>query len=151
MKKIYLGADHAGFKLKETVKNYLDSLKIPYEDMGNLKYNKDDDYPDFGYKVAKAVAKNNGLGILICGSSIGVCIVANKVKGVRGAPVVNTRDAELSREHTNANVLCLSGWNTSAMQAKKIIRAWLKTAFSQAERHSRRVDKIKEIEEKEFK
>lgn len=151
MKKIYIGADHAGFKLKQNIKDYLKNTGIAFEDKGNTKMDSKDDYPDYGYKVAKAVAKNKSKGILVCGSSIGVCIVANKVKGVRAAPVSTTRDAVLSREHNDSNIICLSGWNMSVTKAKKIIRDWLKTEFSQAERHKRRVSKISKIEQKEFK
>lgn len=144
---IYLGSDHAGFKLKQQVKKYLDKEKIKYEDLGNLKYDKNDDYPDYGYKVAKAVAKDEkSKGILVCGSSYGVCIVANKIKGVRAVSIANVRDAKLSREHNNANVLCLSGWNTKLKDAQKIINTWLKTNFSKAKRHQRRVKKINKID-----
>lgn len=153
---IYIGADHAGFKLKQQIKNYLDKQNIKFEDLGNLKLDKNDDYPDYGYKVAKAVTKNKGSkGILICGSSYGVCIVANKVKGIRGVPVDNFKDAKLSREHNDANVLCLAGGGMkekvkgvglNISDAKKIINVWLKTPVSKAKRHHRRINKIKKIE-----
>lgn len=144
---LYLGADHAGFKLKEQIKTFLDNLKVEYQDLGNLVLDKDDDYPDFGYKVAKAVsAKKSSKGILVCGSSYGVCIVANKVKGIRAVSIDTVNNARLSREHNDANVLCLSGWDTSLIKAKKIIKTWLKTKFSEKPRHRRRLNKIKEIE-----
>ncbi len=144
---IYLGADHAGFKLKEQIKKYLQAQRIKFIDLGNLKLDKNDDYPDFGYKVAKKVAKNkDSKGILICGTSYGVCIVANKVKGIRAVSISTVKDAKLSREHNNANVLCLSGWNLKFDLAKKIIMVWLNTSFSQAKRHQRRINKIKKIE-----
>ncbi len=149
MKKdvIYLGADHAGFRLKEQIKKYLLAQKSMVIDLGNLKLDKNDDYPDFGYKVAKAVAKDkNSNGILICGSSFGVCIVANKVRGIRAVSIDNVKDAKLSREHNDANVLCLSGWNLKFDLAKKIIVVWLKTKFSNAPRHKRRLAKIRKYE-----
>jgi len=153
---IYLGADHAGFKLKQQIKNYLDKINQPYEDKGNLKLEKGDDYPDYGYKVAKAVARNKkAKGILICGSAFGVCIVANKIKGVRAVPVSSVKDAKLSREHNDANILCLAGGGmkkkikgvgVDITEVKKIIKAWLNTPVSKAKRHHRRINKIKKIE-----
>ena len=144
---IYLGADHAGFKLKEQIKKYLQTQKLKFQDLGNFKFVKDDDYPEFGFKVAKAVAKNpQNRGILICGSSFGVCIVANKVKGIRAVSICNIKDAKLSREHNDANVLCLSGWDLKSEKAKKIINIWLRTKFSKAKRHLRRIAIIKRYE-----
>ncbi|MEM4263337.1 MAG: ribose 5-phosphate isomerase B [Candidatus Woesearchaeota archaeon] len=149
--KIYLGADHAGFKLKEAVKNYLKKEKHDITDKGNTKLVMTDDYPDYAYKVAKAVAESKGkaMGILFCGSSHGICIAANKVKGIRAVAVANERDAKLTREHNDANVLCLSGWNTPPAKAKKIIRVWLKTEFTYEPRHVRRIKKILLIEQHE--
>jgi ribose 5-phosphate isomerase B len=144
---IYLGADHAGFKLKEQIKKYLQAQKVMFTDLGNLKLDKNDDYPDFGFKVAKAVAKDkNSKGILICGTSFGVCIVANKVKNIRAVSVSNIKDAKISRSHNDANVLCLSGWDLKPEMVKKIIKVWLATKFSSAPRHKRRLAKIKRME-----
>ncbi|MCX6740200.1 MAG: RpiB/LacA/LacB family sugar-phosphate isomerase [Candidatus Parcubacteria bacterium] len=144
---LYLGADHAGFKLKEQLKKYLLTQKIKFADLGNLKLDKNDDYPDFGFKVAKAVSKDDGSkGILICGSSFGVCIVANKVKGIRAVSISNIKDAKLSREHNDANVLCLSGWDLKLPLAQKIIKIWLDTKFNGAPRHKRRLNKISRYE-----
>lgn len=142
MKPIYIAADHAGFKLKELLKVQLAKNKIAFVDLGNSVYEKNDDYPDFGYVLAKKVAKEKGIGVLMCGSSFGVCIVANKVKGIRAVSISNVRDAKLSREHNNANVLCLSGWNLSSQNAMKIVNAFLTTKFSTEARHRRRVKKI---------
>lgn len=144
---LYLGADHAGFKLKEQIKKYLLTQKIKFADLGNLKLDKNDDYPDFGFKVAKAVAKDkNSKGILICGTSFGVCIVANKVKGIRAVSISNVKNAKLSRVHNDANVLCLSGWDLKLPMTQKIIKVWLNTAFTGASRHVRRLNKIRLIE-----
>ena len=144
---VYLGADHAGFKLKEQIKKYFQTQKIKFIDLGNFELDKNDDYPEFGFKVANAVAKNTqNRGILICGSSFGVCIVANKVKGIRAVSVCSIKDAKLSREHNDANVLCLSGWDLNLEIAKKIVNIWLKTKFSKARRHLRRLAMIKKYE-----
>ncbi len=142
---IYIGGDHAGFKLKERVKAYFKKKGIKFKDEGNVVLDVSDDYPDFGYKVAKKV-KGNKKGILFCGSSFGVCIVANKVKGIRAVSVSNEREAELSRLHNDANILCLPGWGMSFGKAKRIIDVWLKTEFSNEDRHVRRLNKIKKID-----
>jgi len=146
--KIYLGADHAGFKLKERVKKYLKRLKYQVIDKGNTRMVMSDDYPDYGYKVAKAVqkAKSDAKGILFCGSAEGICIAANKVKGIRAVAVWNQKNAKLSRQHNNANVLCLSGWDLKPEKAEKIVTVWLETDFSFAPRHVRRIKKIAGIE-----
>jgi len=143
---IYLGADHAGFNLKEQIKEYLQELGYEYKDLGAKELNPKDDYPDFALLVAKKVAETNEKGILICGTGIGVCVTANKVDGVRAALCDSQRDARLSREHDNANVLCLDANETKMADAKKIVRAWLETEFTGEERHKRRLDKIKDIE-----
>jgi len=147
-KTIYLGADHAGFKLKEEMKKYLKREGYAVVDKGNTKLDPKDDYPDYGYRAAKAVSLSKGksLGILFCGSAQGICIVANKVKGIRAVAVVNERDAKLTREHNDANVLCLSGWNMPRKKAEKIIKAWLNAEFTGEERHVRRIKKISAIE-----
>jgi len=148
---VFIGADHAGFKLKESLKKFLDLKKIAYKDLGNLKYDGDDDYPEFGIKVAEAVAKNGGKGILVCGSSYGVCVVANKKRGVRAVSIATAEDAKLSRQHNDANILCLSGWNMRSDYAAKIVATFLKTKDSRAVRHVRRQRKIREYEEKTMK
>jgi ribose 5-phosphate isomerase B len=144
---IYIGADHAGFKLKQQIKNYLDKINQPYEDKGNLKLEKDDDYPDYGYKVAKAVAKNKkAKGILICGTSYGMCIVANKVKGARAVSVKSEQDVKEIRKHNDANIMCLSGWGVSGSKVQKMIDKFLNTKFEAKARRIRRLNKIKKIE-----
>lgn len=144
---VYLGSDHAGFELKQEVKRVLDEMEEPYEDLGNTELDPTDDYPDYGIAVGKAISGNFGsYGVLICGSSQGVCIAANKVHGVRAAPVKDEEEARKVREHNNANVLCLSGWNQKPEDVNPIIRAFLKTPFSDEERHHRRVKKITDYE-----
>ncbi len=143
---IYLGADHAGFKLKEQIKKYLENSGYQVLDLGARKFIKDDDYPDYARKVASQVALSGGFGILFCGSGQGVCIAANKIKGVRAVAVSNPRETKMAREHNDANVLCLSGWGVSLNRAKKIIDTFLKTPFSKEKRHIRRIRKIQRIE-----
>jgi len=146
MKTVYIGADHAGFKLKQELKKFLDHTGYKVVDEGAFELNPHDDYPVYAYKVAKEVSKGKGLGILVCGSAEGVCMAANKLKGVRAVAVWTLRNARLSREHNDANVLCLSGWELSPNHAKKITKLWLATEFSGKERHKRRLEEIKRIE-----
>ena len=143
---IYLGADHAGFSLKEEIKKILQEAGYQYEDLGNLELDKQDDYLDFALAVAEKV-KEGDKGILICGSGAGMCIVANKAKGVRAVNCVDEFMAQQSRQHNDANVLCLGSQIVDPEKAEKIIKIWLITEFSQEERHVRRINKIKEMEQ----
>lgn len=140
MTTIHLGADHAGFQLKEKLKKVL-AKKYAVKDHGALRFDKDDDYPDFAAKVARAVQKG-GKGVLICGSAEGICIAANKFKKIRAVAVWTLENARLSRAHNDANVLCLSGWQLTPAKAEKIALTWLSTPFSGAERHKRRIAKL---------
>lgn len=144
MKKIIIGSDHGGFKLKEKIKKYLGELGYEYEDIGTDSM-QSCDYPDFAYKVAKKVAETNSKGILICGTGIGMSISANKVRGIRAALAFDEFTAKMSREHNNSNVLCLGERTTKEELAKKIVKVWLETPFSKEERHHRRVDKITKL------
>jgi ribose 5-phosphate isomerase B len=143
---IYLGSDHAGFKLKQEIVKYLKVLGYATQDLGNKKFDKNDDNPDYAFKVGEKVAGRGGMGILFCGSAEGVCIAANKVEGIRAVNPASSKLAKLSREHNNANVLCLSGWYTKPAQAKKMIAAWLGAKFSGKPRHARRIGKITKYE-----
>src|SRR3989344_450689 len=147
---IYLGSDHAGFKLKQAIKEYLIKSGFAIKDLGNHNLSPLDDYPDYAEKVTKAVQKNlnSNKGILICGSGQGVCMTANKFKGIRAALGYSIAAAKQSRAHGDSNVLCLSGLELSQVQAKNIINAWLKEKFSGEARHVRRLRKIKIIETK---
>lgn len=154
MKTIYLGADHAGFDLKEKIKSWLEKKKISFIDCGNLIFDQDDDYPDFAEKVAKKAVQNKTKGILFCGSAEGMCIAANKVRDARAVAPCNPIAAKRSREHNDANILCLAGGNTlvpmlgfSALQATKTIEIFLKTNFSGEKRHVRRLRKIARMEQ----
>ena len=145
---IYIGADHRGYKLKEALKDYLKELNLEYEDLGALQIIFDDDYPDYAILVAKKVSENprENRGILICGSGVGVDIVANKFKGVRSALIFNPEQARMSRNDDNTNVLSLSADFIEEDPAKEIMKVWLETPFSRLERYARRLEKIKEIE-----
>ena len=143
--KISIGSDHAGYKLKEALIAYL-AKKHQVLDMGT--YNDDSvDYPDYAFSVSqKVVQKEVDFGILICHTGIGMSISANKVKGIRAALVGSEENAKLTREHNNANVLCLSSKDTSFDLAKQIVDTFLNTQFL-GERHERRVNKICQFEE----
>jgi ribose 5-phosphate isomerase B len=143
---IYLGADHGGFKFKEKIKEFLDELGIKYEDLGNLKLEPRDDFTDYVLEVAKKVKKTGGKGILVCTNGLGMCIVANKIRGIRAVNVTTKKIAIQSREHLDANVLCLGAHVVSWKNAKKIIKAWLETDFFRKERYIRRLDKVRKIE-----
>jgi len=143
---IYLGADHAGFHLKEEIKKYLKELGYEYEDLGNKELDPQDDYPDFIFPVAKKVAETGEKGMLFCSTGIGSCIAANKIKGVRAILAWDEFTATQSKEHNNANILCLGGKTIDVETAKKIVRIWLETEFSNEERHLRRLKKVEEQE-----
>jgi len=141
MEKIIIGCDHGGFELKEAVKKF---LKEGYEDI-TPELDKEDDYPDIALEVANKVAGTNALGIIICGTGIGVSITANKVKGIRAALCHNEFTAQMAREHNNANVLCMGGRVLEEAEALKIVKKFLETKFSTEERHNRRVKKMDEL------
>lgn len=145
---LYLGADHRGYNLKEEIKKYLDELKMKYEDVGALSLDEADDYPDYAKEVAKKVsdAPEEHRGILLCGSGVGVNIVANKFDGIRSALAWNEKIAKTSRIDDNANILSLPADYLTTEEAKKIVRTWLETPFTREERHYRRIQKIAEIE-----
>ncbi len=143
---IYLGADHGGFSFKEKIKEFLNELKIEYQDLGNAKFEPEDDFTDYALVVAKKVAETGEKGILFCTSGLGMCIAANKVKGIRAVSIVTKKSAQQSREHLNANILCLGEHIVSFRDAKKIIKIWLETEFFNKEKYVRRLKKIENIE-----
>lgn len=145
--KIAIGADHAGWQVKEAIVKLLRQEGHTVQDVGTFNGDVPVDYPDYAYKVASLVAQGQcERGILICGSGIGVCIAANKVKGVRAALVNSVELARLSRAHNNSNVLALGARLTDLNTNIKIVKTWLTTAF-EAGRHQQRVSKIAKIEE----
>ena len=142
--KIVMGSDHGGFELKEKLKKWLEKKGHSVEDIGC--YSKESvDYPDYGAKVARAVVGKNRIGIAICGTGIGICMAANKIKGIRAALIYNEFTGKMAKEHNNANVVCLGGRTTRFAQAKKAVNAFLKAGF-QGGRHARRVRKIMALE-----
>jgi ribose 5-phosphate isomerase B len=146
--KIALGADHAGFELKEKIKQKLVGEGITVDDRGTNS-TASVDYPDFAQAVGEEVAAHAAdFGILVCGSGIGMSIAANKVPGIRAAKVDTEEEAELSRQHNDANVLTVGARLISAQQAFKIVDKWLSTPFAGG-RHERRVEKIAAIERDE--
>ena len=149
IKKIILGSDHAGFKLKEAIKKFLIKEGFEVNDLGTHSYNADDDYPEFIAVAAKKVASNkNSKGIIFGGSGQGEAIIANKIKGIRAALYYgsNLDIVKLSRTHNNANILSLGARFLTEKQAMEAVRLWLKTDFSNEERHKRRIKQIIRIE-----
>lgn len=146
--EVFIASDHAGFRLKEKIKKYLERKKIWYQDMGTDSLNSVD-YPDYALKVAEEVAKDrNRRGILICGTGTGMTIAANKVKGIRAAAAYDPYSAKMSRVDNDTNVLGLRGRFFPLKKIKKIINIWLNTPFSGEERHKRRLRKIADYERK---
>ena len=144
--RIAVGSDHRGFSLKEKLIPFLRKTGIEVADLGTHHEKPPSDYPDVAAKVARRVAQGAfDRGLLICGTGIGMSIAANKIKGIRAARCTTRRDAVLSREHNDANVLALDGGATPLKSAKNIVTIWLKTDF-EGGRHLRRVKKIGKIE-----
>lgn len=146
MSTIYIGADHAGFDLKEKVAAKLKENGHEVEDLTPAPIDLDDDYPGVAEKVAKAVLANNAKGILLCGSGNGICVAANKIKGIRAALGYNIQAAKWAREHLDANILCLAGRVLNPDYANVIVKDWLATPFTGEERHVRRIGQIKKLE-----
>lgn len=148
--KIYIGSDHAGFELKEKLKEYIENnLKLEVIDKGAFSLEPTDDYPDFTIPVAKAIASDEeSLGIILGGSGQGEQISANKVDGARAVEYYggNLEIVKLGREHNNANILSLGARFIKEDEAKEAVKIFIETAFSNEERHERRIDEIKEIE-----
>ena len=141
MKKIFLSSDHAGYKLKEIIKIYLDKIMIKYTDLGPFS-NDRVDYPDYAHKVAKKVKTNkNHVGILVCGSGTGMNIAANKHKNIRAAQCFNVKSTKLSRLHNDANIITLGSRLLSKKNALKFIGVFLNTKF-EGGRHTKRIRKI---------
>lgn len=135
--KISIANDHNGVLLKNKIKEYLENLGYEVIDFGSND-NMSVDYPNFAFKVGKSVAsKDTDLGILICGTGIGMSIACNKIKGIRCAKVSNVEEARLSKQHNNANVIALSS-HLSDTEIKEIVKAFVETDFSNEERHIRR-------------
>ena len=141
MKKIFIASDHGGFKLKKFIKSFLDK-DFAIKDLGPKQNKKSVDYPDFAHKLCKQVSKNkNNIGILVCGSGVGMSIAANKNKGIRAALCYSVENAKLSRLHNDANVITLGQRLIKKNIALKCVKAFLKTNF-EGGRHVKRIKKI---------
>jgi ribose 5-phosphate isomerase B len=148
--KLAIASDHGGFSLKESLIQSLKEKKIDVIDLGNHG-TESVDYPDYAIKVAEMVSEGKvEAGLLMCGTGIGMCIVANKFKNVRAAVVSDAYSARMAKEHNNANILCIGGRVVDPKKGEEIVRAWL-TANFEGGRHDRRLDKIREIEKKNLK
>ncbi len=147
--KIYLGTDHAGFEFKESIKQFLTKEGYEVEDCGAFTFDKNDDYPDFISKVAEKISGDpSSFGIVLGKSGAGECMVANKYKGIRAFLAVNENNVRLAREHNDANIISLGSEIVTLEEAKNLIKLFLEIPFSNEERHVRRINKIKEIENK---
>ena len=141
MKKIVIASDHAGYSLKEYIKNFLLKKKISIKDVGT-KNDESVDYPDYAHKLSKILKKNKkAIGVLICGSGQGMIMTANKHKNIRAALCYNVKSAKLSREHNNANVMSIGSRLTKKQTALKCVDTFMKTNFKGG-RHLRRIKKI---------
>ena len=141
MKKIFISSDHAGHKLKESIKIHLDRKKIKYTDLGPYNDSRVD-YPDYAHKVAtKVKINNNHIGILVCGSGMGMNIVANKHKNIRAAQCFNLKSTKLSRLHNDANIITLGSRLLTKKNALNYVSIFLNTKF-EGGRHSKRIKKI---------
>ncbi len=148
--RVALGADHAGFPIKETIREFLQNAGYLVDDLGTWS-EESVDYPDYGKAVGECVASHQDVfGIAVCGTGIGISIAANKVRGIRAAVAHDVSTARLAREHNDANVLALGGRVVSGSQAIEMVQTFLNTAFVGG-RHSRRVEKIAIIEQDERK
>jgi len=148
--QIGLASDHGGFELKEAMKSFLKSIGAETVDLGTFSEDSVD-YPEFAAQLAERVSAGElEKGILICGTGIGMSIVANKFRGVRAALVNDLYSSRFSREHTDANILVMGGRVVGKDVAKEIVRIWLETPFAGG-RHQRRLEKIEALERENFK
>jgi ribose 5-phosphate isomerase B len=148
--KIALGADHAGFELKNWLRQYLEEEGYEVLDLGTFS-TEAVDYPDFALAVGEAVADGKvDEGVLVCGSGVGASVAANKVPGVRAGLCHDTFSAHQGREDDDMNVLCMGARVIGPMLALDILKAWLKAKFTGAERHVRRLKKVADIEKRYF-
>lgn len=144
MPTIYFGSDHAGLQLKKTLMAHVQTAGHKTVDLGAFAAEPPTDYPDIAHEVAEKVRENGGdvRGVLVCGSGIGMCMTANKHEGIRATISESEETVRLSRQHNNANVLCLGERILPVDKAKKMIDVFIQTPFEEHERHVRRVEKI---------
>ncbi len=146
--KIFISADHAGYELKNTLREHLVHSGYEVEDLGPATLDKEDDYPNYAFKVATQLLGSEDedpRGILVCGTGQGMAIAANRVAGIRAAVAWNDDIAKLSREHEDTNVLSLPARFIDSQTATTITDVWVKTEFSKAPRHQRRLDEIERL------
>lgn len=145
---LYIGSDHNGFYVKKRLCAWFLTRKISYTDLGPYSVDKNDDYPDYAARVAKQIQKSphKHRGILLCCSGVGMSIAANKFKNIRAALCTSAKMAKLSRTDDNSNILVLPACLLSYTILQKITSLWLKTRFSNANRHKRRIHKISKFE-----
>ena len=144
--KIAVGSDHGGYALKQVLLDVLRGRGLTVDDFGTVDGNASVDYPDFGAQVARAVSTGQvDRGLLVCGTGIGMSIIANKFPGVRAALVTDAYMARMASEHNNANILVLGGRTSDPTSAREMVETWLDTPF-EGGRHQRRLDKIAEYE-----
>ncbi len=145
MTKITIGSDHAGYRLKEAVKTFLEDQGYEIKDLG-CHGTESVDYPDYAQCVAEAVAANPGTkGVLVCGTGIGMSIAANKIKGIRAALCHNEFEAQMSRNHNDANIICLGARSINQDVALRLVHKFLRSDF-EGDRHQRRIGKIANME-----
>ncbi len=142
---IFIGSDHGGYEMKEIIKDFLKEIKVDFDDLGTYSVSSCD-YPDIAKNVAESVVKNSAMGILICGSGIGMSIAANKINGIRCALCHDAYTAEYARRHNDANIISFGGRTTGAEIAKQMVKIFISTGFDGG-RHKRRIDKIGDLED----
>lgn len=145
MKKIFIGADHNGFQLKEKLEKWLKTQNYEVIDVGGERLNPDDDYPEFASRLVTSMLSSEEpepLGILLCGSGQGMAMAANRFKGIRAALAWNKKTAEMSRHDDDANVLCLSAWELNEESITEIVHTWLNTPYARAARFIRRLKEL---------
>ena len=143
--KIAIGADHAGFEIKEKIKRQLEEMNMEVADLGTSSLDSVD-YPDFGAAVGRFVAEGKAeQGIIVCGSGIGIALAANKIRGIRAAQAWNEETARLARRHNDANVLSIGARVLAEEEIPKIVAAWFGADF-EGGRHQKRIDKISALE-----
>lgn len=146
--KIFLGADHNGFELKQVLMENLQRAGHEVVDEGDIQLDPDDDFPQYAAKVAQALLAEgdpNARGILLCGSGQGVCMAANRFKGIRASVIWNVAEAHSVRNDDDSNILCLPAHALDTVQAEAIVNAWLATPFAGAPRFKRRIKQMDEL------
>ncbi|RMD57828.1 RpiB/LacA/LacB family sugar-phosphate isomerase [Candidatus Parcubacteria bacterium] len=145
---IYFGADHRGYDLKEFLKEFVEEQAYEVYDVGNTVYDENDDYPDFAADLARRIKMDpdNSKGILVCGSGVGMCVVANRFPGVRAGIGISPDQVYDARKHDSINVLCLAADFVTKPIAQKMVQTFLSTPFDGEEKHARRLEKISELE-----